>query len=345
MKRYLSAVLAAILIAGLTACGGGAQQASSSSQSAGPSASASPTFRAVPNVVGVNFQDARTTLLKHDFVVRILDREGKKWTGRYPDKTVMVVSTNPAIGTVTDKSDVEVTVGVTEAELKAVATAGDVAAKAAARAAIEAAKLAARYQFLCGAAYSTSDPVTYRSLRELWAGPHYASGDTCTTKIDGVSSSTKPALIPSEQAIVDIVAANGGDVSGAPAQTFDTVLQLCAKLEPGYADSVSTKPEWKKAKAKAALALCPDAPHAAVLQEATTAVKVESGTRIVGQTMEPGTYKTKPGSKDCYWSRTTGGGDIIANDFVGFAPNGVTVTVYPGEGFESTRCGVWTKIG
>jgi hypothetical protein len=61
--------------------------------------------------------------------------------------------------------------------------------------------------------------------------------------------------------------------------------------------------------------------------------------------MEPGTYKTKPGSKDCYWSRTTGGGDIIANDFVGFAPNGVTVTVYPGEGFESTRCGVWTKIG
>ena len=45
------------------------------------------------------------------------------------------------------------------------------------------------------------------------------------------------------------------------------------------------------------------------------------------------------------WSRTTGGGDVIENDFVGFAPNGVTVAVYEGEGFESQHCGVWTKIG
>lgn len=30
---------------------------------------------------------------------------------------------------------------------------------------------------------------------------------------------------------------------------------------------------------------------------------------------------------------------------VGFAPAGVTVTVFAGEGFESERCGVWTKIG
>jgi hypothetical protein len=60
--------------------------------------------------------------------------------------------------------------------------------------------------------------------------------------------------------------------------------------------------------------------------------------------MEPGTYRTKPSAKGCYWSRTTGGG-IIANDMVGFAPAGVPVTVYPGEGFESNRCGVWTKIG
>ena len=36
---------------------------------------------------------------------------------------------------------------------------------------------------------------------------------------------------------------------------------------------------------------------------------------------------------------------IIANDFVSFAPDGVTVTVYPSEGFESERCAPWTKIG
>jgi hypothetical protein len=65
----------------------------------------------------------------------------------------------------------------------------------------------------------------------------------------------------------------------------------------------------------------------------------------VGKTMEPGTWKTKPGVKDCYWSRSTGGGDIITNDIVDFAPDGVTVTVLAGEGFKSSSCGTWTKIG
>ncbi len=35
----------------------------------------------------------------------------------------------------------------------------------------------------------------------------------------------------------------------------------------------------------------------------------------------------------------------LANDFVEFAPDGVPVTVYAGEGFKSERCGRWTKIG
>jgi hypothetical protein len=103
----------------------------------------------------------------------------------------------------------------------------------------------------------------------------------------------------------------------------------------------------KKSSAKAALAMCPDAAHAAVLQEVINAVKVSDGDKIVGKTMEPGTYRTVPGVKDGYWSRNTGGGAIIDNDFVGFAPNGVTVTVTvrSGEGFESKGCGTWTKIG
>ncbi|WP_426226392.1 hypothetical protein [Pseudarthrobacter sp. DSP2-3-2b1] len=101
----------------------------------------------------------------------------------------------------------------------------------------------------------------------------------------------------------------------------------------------------KKANATAALALCPNAPDAAILRDVLTAVKVVDGTHVVGQRMEPGTYRTKPAANDCYWSRTNGGGDIITNNFIGFAPEGVTVTVYVGEGFESQRCGVWTKIG
>ena len=73
--------------------------------------------------------------------------------------------------------------------------------------------------------------------------------------------------------------------------------------------------------------------------------RLAMATRFVGQTMEPGTYKTKPGIKDCYWSRNTGGGDIIDNDFVSFAPDGATVTVYAGEGFESEHYESKTKIG
>ena len=80
-----------------------------------------------------------------------------------------------------------------------------------------------------------------------------------------------------------------------------------------------------------------------VLQEVLTSVKVSDDTKVVGEATEPGTYKTKPGLKDCHWARSTGG-DIIANNFVGFAPDGVTVTVYTGEGFISQRCGVWTRL-
>lgn len=122
------------------------------------------------------------------------------------------------------------------------------------------------------------------------------------------------------------------------------IMGLCAKVDTTNYNQQASTPE-RKADAEAALSVCPDAPHAALLQETVNTIKVASGDIIVGQTMEPGTWKTAPGIKDCYWSRNTGGGDIIANDFVGFAPDGVTVTVFAGEGFESSRCGIWTKIG
>lgn len=82
-----------------------------------------------------------------------------------------------------------------------------------------------------------------------------------------------------------------------------------------------------------------------MLQNVLATVKITDGTYTLGKDLEPGTYRTGPRTKGCYWSRTTGGGSIIANDFVGFAPDGVTVTVNPGEGFESSNCGVWTKVG
>ena len=57
----------------------------------------------------------------------------------------------------------------------------------------------------------------------------------------------------------------------------------------------------------------------------------------------PGAYVTAPGTKDCYWARVDDGGGIIANDFVGFAPKGVKVTIRASDaGFQTTgECGAW----
>lgn len=345
MKHYLSAVLSAAIMASLTACGGGAPQAASSTESASPSPSPTNSLITVPEVAGKPIADAKTALTSLGLYVVILGKDGKKWSkSTVPDKTVVAVSTDPAAGgLMVENASIEVTVNLTEDEQLAATKAAAEAANGAA----EAAKLATRYTFDCGARgdYSTTNRDVYHSLKEVWASKHYAGPDVCWIHIDGKGIYDHPFLIPSEKAIADVVAAHGGGGGGSASSDFGRVLELCSKLEPGYADKVVARMDWKKAEAQGALALCPDAPHAPILQGVITSVKIDDGTKVVGKTMEPGTYKTKPSSKDCYWSRTTGGGAIIENDFVGFAPDGVTVTVYAGEGFESQGCGVWTKIG
>lgn len=354
MKHYLSALLAATLLAALTACGGSAQTAPASGS---PSPTQRSVSRTVPDVTGAKFQEARGRDLS-DFKVTIVGSDGKKWKTYYPDSTVLILSTDPAAGTVTDRGDLEVKLNVTEGDMEK----RDKEARAAAQEKINAAnaaskeknkgdeaaaKMAKRYEFTCGGSWQPSgSSASYRSLKEVWASKYYSNADSCSFKIDGVYASEHPTLLPSEQAIVDIVAANGGGSSDVPSSEFDTVMDLCVKLDRDYADKIVARMDWRKAEATAALALCPEAPHAAILQDAVSTVKVSgSATYRVGKDMEPGTYQTKPSIKDCYWSRTTGGGDIIANNFVGFAPDGITVTVYAGEGFESQRCGIWTKIG
>jgi hypothetical protein len=348
MKRHIPAVLAAILIADPTACGGGTQQAASS----GESAAAAKNSRTVPDVIGKDLVGARRSDLK-DFVVHLFGKDGNKWLGYLPDN-VTIVSTNPAAGSVTDKADIDVTVSVTEAEAaetdkKAQAQATEAAKKfdAKAQEAAAAAKLAARYTFDCSDTYSTSDgaPGVYKTLKQVWAGPEYKTSRTCRVEIEGKPAYDAKALLPNEQAVADVVVAHGGGTYGSPAGDFGTALELCAKPPVDHADHVGGRPAAIRADAYGALTLCPDAPHADLLRQVATTIKDGDGTNVVGKDMESGTYRTRPGVKDCYWARSTGGGDIIANNFVGFAPNGVTVTVYAGEGFESQRCGVWTKIG
>lgn len=324
MKRFISVMLTAAALGGLTACGEG--EASTSSTPASAS-------RSVPDVTGVTFLEARNILLEEGFRLVIVGKDGKKWTNIVPNETVTVESTDPVAGTASSSEEVSVTVNVSQDEFLA-----------AGKAKAEAASAATRYDFQCGTTGGTQ--TTYKSYKEVWASTEYAGSSTCFVKVAGKVSwdTDKPSLIPSEQAIVDLVASKGGDVS-VPISTVADVMKLCAKLDPGYAEQVVARNDWRKAEAEGALSICPDAPHAPLLQEALTAIRVGDGNMVVGSSIEPGTYKTKPGITDCYWSRTTGGGNIIANDFVGFAPDGVTVTVYPGEGFESERCAPWTKIG
>lgn len=66
------------------------------------------------------------------------------------------------------------------------------------------------------------------------------------------------------------------------------------------------------------------------------------GSRAVGSGIAPGTYTTLDGNqRNCYWERSDGQGNIIDNNFITFAPNPVSVTVYSGEGFSTSGCGLW----
>lgn len=329
MKSYYFAALAAVLLAGLTACGGGAPQTSTVAASAAASTSPPKISRTVPGLAGKPFSEVQPVLASAGLSAYYLGKDGKRWTKGEPDASSVVVSTVPVAGTVTDSTVIEITVNTTQDEQVA----------AAAKTAEDAAKWPTRYKFTCSSV-DYSEMNDYHTLQEVWASPHYkAINDSCHAEIDGVSMYDEPVLNPDEQAVADVIASHGG---GPAASDFGHALKLCLKVGFDYVNDVGAR---KRAEAHGALALCPDAPHAAILREAATTVKVGDGTMVVGQDMEPGTYRTLPGVKDCYWARTTGGGAIIANDLVGFAPAGATVTVRAGEGFESVRCGVWTKIG
>ena len=334
MKLYIPAVLAATLLAALTACGSGGP-AESPASGTSESAKATPTAKppkVVPDVAGKPYPEASKALTGMGFRTTVpIGPDGKRWVTLNPGNDVLAVSSDPGAGVSTTEESARINVNRSEEDQRSMNIAAN-----------EAAMLKSRYTYKCGS-YDASAP-TLRSYQEVWTSKYYAGSATCSVEIDRKHPSTKQPLYGSEQALIDLIASKGGDVS-RPTATIGKIMLMCAKISPDFPDQFVARMDWRRADIEGALSVCPDAPHAGVLREALTAVKVFDGTKVVGKDMEPGTYRTKPGVKDCYWSRSTGGGGTIANDFVGFAPDGVTVTVYPGEGFESQRCGTWTKIG
>lgn len=346
MKRSFTALAAASLLI-LTACGTSVRGASQ-----GESVASTAHVRTVPSVAGKSPRYAKNKLEMTGFITEYVGKDGKAWGTVIPGKDTKVLSTDPAEGTTTASDEIKILLDatVTDQQKTDAATAAKeskakAAAAAAEAAAAAAAALAVRYEFDCDQSISHPLPPVH-TLAEVWKKFDPRGGEPCLVSIDGKSNfgeDDKPGLLPSEKAIVKIVASRGGDVRD-PADTFNNVLQLCARVPSTY-ETDANNIKAKQATAAGAVAFCPNSPNITLLKEAVTAVKVSDGTHIVGKDMEPGTYQTPERAKDCYWARTEGNGDIIENDMVGFAPGGVTVTVYPGEGFESSRCDVWTKIG
>ena len=68
------------------------------------------------------------------------------------------------------------------------------------------------------------------------------------------------------------------------------------------------------------------------------------GTFVVGEDIEPRTYRARVPSPGCYWARLSGfggyAGDVIANEATG-APTVVTISASD-SGFYSDMCGTWT---
>src|SRR5687768_5426454 len=76
-------------------------------------------------------------------------------------------------------------------------------------------------------------------------------------------------------------------------------------------------------------------------------VPFNEGTFVVGTDIAAGTWQSNGTGSSCYWERLNGFGgtfgNIIAN-FFGTAPGIVTISATD-QGFSSSGCGVWTKIG
>lgn len=63
-----------------------------------------------------------------------------------------------------------------------------------------------------------------------------------------------------------------------------------------------------------------------------------------GLPIPPGTYRAQGRMEDCYWERTSKGGDILDNQLATSAQS-ITVTIAPSDGqFTSERCAVWKPV-
>jgi hypothetical protein len=140
-----------------------------------------------------------------------------------------------------------------------------------------------------------------------------------------------------------------------------TLYEICAEVDPDdvYASGEHTASPEQVAEIQGALALCPEHPLAdeltATLERGLAAIEQEeidaqleqegllfrTGTFLVGEEIQPGTYVIEGEIEDCYWERQDRNGGIIDNDFI-ISARRVQVTIRSSDyAFHNEGCGTW----
>ncbi|MFI6681852.1 hypothetical protein [Kribbella sp. NPDC050470] len=137
------------------------------------------------------------------------------------------------------------------------------------------------------------------------------------------------------------IGAGGNSSNPAPVAAGDPAPTVTVSVpgEPGAEVTVTAPPVTVTKPAPAPKTVTAQPPQAA-------AAITEDGTYEVGVDIKPGKYKSA-GGDSCYWARLKNlDGDldaIIANN-ISDGPQTVVIKKTD-KGFETNRCGTWTKVG
>lgn len=207
------------------------------------------------------------------------------------------------------------------------------------------------------AAYA--DPTVLQEVETARLASDEAAKGSNTAAIDAAGRAVATAIEKigtledsQDRAYMAARSAAGKDVS-TPSSAISVGRKTCTDLDTYYKDDVMKATaaliEHRSTVDVSAIQIyCPQ------YQPALDAVSgmIPKGKFAVGESATPlgsagsqiaaGTYAI-PRASDCYWARSTSSGEIIANDFIGNAPGPVSVTIYAGEGFETSGCATWVR--
>jgi hypothetical protein len=140
--------------------------------------------------------------------------------------------------------------------------------------------------------------------------------------LGAVGSAMEVKPTPSPSSVAAVTASPTPQVAASPTASADPTASATPTLEPTPTPIATPTPT-----------------------PAPTFLAFGDGTWEVGTDIQPGTYRTREGSGSCYWARLSGFGgslgEIIANENSS-GPAVVTISSKD-KGFESRRCGTWTK--